>query len=218
MARSSPLLILLFSLLGGCFSIQAPQKFDPVAAARARAALALEYLHGGDLVAAQHNLEMALQYHPRSLQVQLVMALYQQSIGEYSAAERHYRCAIQIAPESGEVHNNYGVLLSLTGKWEEAQRQFAAAIAASGYPHRSRALYNSGLCYLRSGDLANANFSLCQAVKHDPSLREQLRELAREAFARGAIDQAQLFLAIYVKARAPKPATARLHYRTHGGG
>ncbi len=168
-------------------------------AARARLNLGLAYLDEGDFVQAQKNLTQALCYAKKDYQVLQGMALYQHYIGAYNAAAYYYQQALNQNALDAGIINNYATLLCQLGEYNDAQKQYTNAISLQDYRYLADSLENSGYCFLQSGDRANAQRMLLQALVKEPNKGENILLIAERYIKQQRYQDAQLLLDIYEK-------------------
>ena len=108
-------------LTSGCVSNNQPGmyggNFDHEEAARTRMSLGLTYLQNNNYTQAKKNLDKALEFNPRSADVQFAMAYYYQLVGDNLRAEEYYETAIDLAPNNGDIANSYGAFKCQNGEY-----------------------------------------------------------------------------------------------------
>lgn len=154
---------------------------DPERAAKARIALAAEFLRQGNLDQAQQSAEKALEAEPRSAEAHNIMALIFQTEGSarnLAQAEAYFKRALALGRDSPQINNNYGAFLYQQGRYQEAYSYLNRAATTLGYDNRAGALENQGMTLIKLGQPDQAEQSFQQALRIEPALL-----LARQGMA-----------------------------------
>ncbi len=162
-------------LTSGCVSNNQPGmyggNFDHEEAARTRMSLGLTYLQNNNYTQAKKNLDKALEFNPRSADVQFAMAYYYQLVGDNLRAEEYYETAIDLAPNNGDIANSYGAFKCQNGEYEKAKAYFFDAINNRLYANAAQTYENLALCAQSQGKLDEA---IGYALKHQPARGKSL--------------------------------------------
>ena len=148
--------------------------FDHEEAARTRTSLGLTYLKNNNYTQAKKNLDKALEFNPRSADVQFAMAYYYQLVGDNRRAEEFYQTAIDIAPDNGDIANSYGAFKCQNGEYDDAKRYFFKAINNRLYANAAQTYENLALCAQSQGELEDAIGYLQEALNHQPARGKSL--------------------------------------------
>jgi len=165
-------------LTSGCVSNNHPGmyggNFDHEEAARTRMSLGLTYLQNNNYTQAKKNLDKALEFNPRSADVQFAMAYYYQLVGDNLRAEEYYETAIDLAPNNGDIANSYGAFKCQNGEYEKAKAYFFDAINNRLYANAAQTYENLALCAQSQGKLDEAIGYFQDALKHQPARGKSL--------------------------------------------
>ena len=165
-------------LTSGCVSNNQPGmyggNFDHEEAARTRMSLGLTYLQNNNYTQAKKNLDKALEFNPRSADVQFAMAYYYQLVGDNLRAEEYYETAIDLAPNNGDIANSYGAFKCQNGEYEKAKAYFFDAINNRLYANAAQTYENLALCAQSQGKLNEAIGYFQDALKHQPARGKSL--------------------------------------------
>ena len=148
--------------------------FDHEEAAKTRVSLGLTYLQNNNYTQAKKNLDKALEFNPRSADVQFAMAYYYQLVGDNLRAEEYYKTAIDIAPDNGDIANSYGAFKCQNGEYEQAKIYFFNAINNRLYANAAQTYENLALCAQSQGRLDEAIGYFQDALKHQPARGKSL--------------------------------------------
>ncbi len=162
-------------------------------AALARVQMAQARLGEGDLAAAEQQARKALKLDADSAAAYTVLALVEDRRGHAAPAGKYYLRAAELAPTQGGMLNNYGIWLCSQGRGLESLGWFERALAAPGYQTPSIALANRGQCALQTGQTAQAEQSLRQALDLDPRNQVALSAMAELEFKAGRAMAARAF-------------------------
>ena len=148
--------------------------FDHEEAAKTRMSLGLTYLQNNNYTQAKKNLDKALEFNPRSADVQFAMAYYYQLVGDNLRAEEYYETAIDLAPNNGDIANSYGAFKCQNGEYEKAKAYFFDAINNRLYANAAQTYENLALCAQSQGKLDEAIGYFQDALKHQPTRGKSL--------------------------------------------
>ena len=148
--------------------------FDHEEAAKTRMSLGLTYLQNNNYTQAKKNLDKALEFNPRSAEVQFAMAYYYQLVGDNLRAEEYYETAIDLAPNNGDIANSYVAFKCQNGEYEKAKAYFFDAINNRLYANAAQTYENLALCAQSQGKLDEAIGYFQDALKHQPARGKSL--------------------------------------------
>jgi type IV pilus assembly protein PilF len=153
--------------------------FDQVKAAKTRVSLGLTYLKNGNYSQAKFNLDKAMEFAPRSADVNFALAYYYQKVGELEKAEEAYQYAMALDPRNADITNSYGAFLCQNGEYQKAKEYFLKAINTSNYVSTADTYENLALCSQSSGHPEDAVEYFRSAVNHQPGRANSLYLLAQ---------------------------------------
>ncbi len=214
-------LLLSIAVLTGCQSTvsepgsmmktaQSPP--NPEAAARARTAMAAEYIKSGDLDAAQRSLAIALKTEPRLPEANNMMGVLLQQEGSEPnqiKAEEYFKKAIALKDDFAQARNNYGVFLSSRKRYAEAYTQFELAGSQLGYTERYAALENLGLTAEVLGKPAEAQQAFTQALQANRNSLVARFELAQIFLGQNRVQAARSLYDEYLQLLGGQQQSAR---------
>lgn len=204
-------LLVLVAALSAC-TVQEfanERKADPIAGARARVALAAEYLQKGQLDQAQQHLQKAIELDPKSAEAYNVMGALLERDGDIEKAEKNYHKALSLKPDYSQAHNNYGVMLFRAKRYKDAMEQFTLAANDLGYERREFALAYQGLTALELKDKDKAKASFGRVLKLNPRSADAALELANIAFDDQDYVTANSYYKRFLQVLGSEPQTAR---------
>ena len=208
-------LLLSLLLLSGCSS---SQPVDPDTKTNARKAaesntqLGLEYMNRGQLEVALGKLKKAVRDDPTFAPGHTVLAVLYERLGETELSGKSYQMAVQADPTSGDVNNNYGVYLCKIGKEQQAIPHFLKALDDPFYSSPAVALANAGSCAVNSGNLADADTYLRNALKYDPQFPDALLSMANLKYQQNNNLGARAFLQRFEAVAPQTPVSLFLGY------
>ncbi len=210
-AKTLPVLMLSLAMMAGCQStVTEPTSMmktaqgapNPEVAARARTAMAAEYIRGGDLDAAQRSLAIALKTEPRLPEANNMMGVLLQREGSEPnqiKAEEYFKKAISLKDDFAQARNNYGVFLSSRKRYAEAYTQFEIAGSQLGYTERYAALENLGITAKVLGKQAEAQQAFTQALQVNRNSLVARFELAQIFLTQNRIQAARTLYDEYLQ-------------------
>lgn len=182
LAATRFLLPIVFFTLAACSTTSTTkvdnQEPDLVEASKLNVELALGYIKREQLGVAQEKLDKAIEQDPKNLDAFTTMAYLKTLIGEDQEAINYYLDALDIKPSDPGLHNSYGGLLCKMGKFEEGQKEIKFAYENPFYETRYLAFANAGTCYLKQGDLKQAEVMLRKALRVNPEYAGALISMA----------------------------------------
>lgn len=170
-----------------------------------RLQLGLIYLSQGDRLAAQRNLQRALQDAPGDYRVLLAMARLHEQEGDSATARHYYQAALKSAPQNSYALNNYGAFLCGLGQYDAAHQQFTRAAASKAFAASADSQERAGYCYLRQGEYASARRALLSALQADRQKADALLAEAERHLEQQEPEPTRLLLEVY---HHSVPATA----------
>lgn len=195
--------------LSGCVSSNQTSinggNFDREEAARTRMSLGLTYLQNNNYTQAKKNLDKALEFNPRSADVQYAMAYYYQLVGDTQRAEDFYKGAIDLAPDNGDISNSFGAFKCQNGQYEQAKAYFFEAINNRLYANAAQTYENLALCAQSQGKFEDAIGYFKEALKHQPARGKTLFLLTESYIISEQWDAAKATLTKYEKVARVTP-------------
>lgn len=185
------------------------RKVDPVAGARARVAIAAEYIQTNKPELALQSLERALELDPKSPEAHNVMGVLLEQDDDFVKAEQSYRKALSLKSQYPQARNNYGALLYKLKRYKEAMEQFSIAAADLSYERRETALESVGKIAMLLGDKEKAKTTFERALKLNPRLLTPALELAIFAFDEQKLPEANRYYQRYLRALETESQSAR---------
>jgi type IV pilus assembly protein PilF len=182
--KQSLLVLGILGLLSAC-SVQVfegERKVDPIAGARARVAIAAEYIQKGQPELALQHLQRALEQDPKSFEAHNVMGVLLEQDDNFEKAEQSYQKALSLNSDYPQARNNYGILLFNLKRYKEAMAQFEVAANDLSYERREVALDYMGRSALMFGQKDKAYASFERLLKLSPRMPEPALILAQLAF------------------------------------
>ena len=179
-------------------------------AARIHTDLAQHYMQSGDLQTALTKVKLALKFDPNYEPAHTVIAVIYERINDMPNAEQNYRKAVDLKPTQGAANNNLGAFLCRIGKSAEAMTYFQKALADPFYATPDMALTNTGVCQMRSNDLASAEVSFRKAIDLNPQNADALYQLANAFYLGNDPLRATAFLQRYEALGQNSPAALKL--------
>ncbi|WP_153109358.1 type IV pilus biogenesis/stability protein PilW [Propionivibrio limicola] len=178
-----------------------PESFSqrPVAKdARTRAKLHTElgslYFQDGDLIVALEELTLAAAIDPTYAKAFATRGVVLYHVKEFDSADQDFRTALNLDEKDPEISNNYGWFLCRTGKPKEALGHFQRAIKNPLYRTPGLAYLNEGECYIKLGELDQAEESLRKGMRLVPGNLQGLYHQAVISYKRGNYDAARKYL------------------------
>ncbi|WP_158967611.1 type IV pilus biogenesis/stability protein PilW [Paraglaciecola sp. L3A3] len=156
----------------GLYSVS--DDFDQNKAAQNRISLGLTYLRNGNYSQAKFNLDKALEFAPRSADVNYAMAYYYQRVEEIDKAENAYQFAMDLEPKNADIINSYGAFLCENGNYPKAKEYFLKAVNTSNYISSAETYENLAICSRSLGYPEDAIGYLRSAVNHQPGRSNSL--------------------------------------------
>lgn len=189
-------------------------RVSPVESADVNTRLGVGYFERGELQVAIEKLERAIELDPAHVPAHVTLALAHERLGRTPRARRHYERAVELAPGDGGTLNSYAAFLCRQGDYRRAEEHFGRALDDPFYDAPEVIHANAGACALRSGELADAESHLREAIEHDASYPDALYHLARLYIERDEAFRARAFLQRYESAAGGSdPESLSLGYR-----
>ena len=203
-------------LLVGCVSSSQTginsADFDAEGAAKTRMSLGLTYLKNNNYAQAKRNLDKAIEFDPRSADVQYAMAYYYQLVGENQRAEEYFKTALDIEPNNGDIANSFGAFKCQNSQYDEAKVYFLRAIDNRSYSNAAQTYENLALCAQSQNNIPDAIAYFESALKHQPARAKTLFLLSELYLATEQWDKAKSTLRRYERVAKVSPDSLWLAY------
>ena len=186
--------------------------FDAEGAAKTRMSLGLTYLQNNNYAQAKRNLDKAIEFDPRSADVQYAMAYYYQLVGENQRAEEYYETALNIEPNNGDIANSYGAFKCQNSQYDEAKTYFLRAIDNRSYSNAAQTYENLALCAQSQNNIPDAIAYFESALKHQPARAKTLFLLSELYLATEQWEKAKSTLRRYERVAKVSPDSLWLAY------
>ncbi|WP_420936134.1 type IV pilus biogenesis/stability protein PilW [Alteromonas sp. A081] len=191
--------------------------FDPEEAARTRMSLGLTYLKNNNYTQAKRNLDKAIEFDPRSADVQYAMAYYYQLVGENQRAEEYYMTALDIEPNNGDIANSFGAFKCQNSQYDEAKTYFLRAIDNRTYSNAAQTYENLALCAQSQNNILDAIAYFENALKHQPARAKTLFLLSELYVATEQWSKAETTLRRYERVAKVSPDSLWLAFEIAKG-
>jgi type IV pilus assembly protein PilF len=162
--------------------------------ARIRLELALGYFEQGQTTVALDEIKQALVVDPAYAEAYNLRGLIYMRLNDLRLAEESFRRAMALNPRDANVTHNYGWLLCQQARYTESFQAFTQAIANPAYGGRAKTWMAQGLCQVRAGQKAEAEYSLGKSYELDAGNPVTGYNLALLLFQRGELTRAQFYI------------------------
>ena len=170
-------------------------KSDPARGAQIHTERAAEYFRLGNLPVALEAAKQAVAVFPGYAPAHNMLGIIYMQLQEDVQAAQSFEQALRLLPNDSETLNNYGWFVCQRKDAASSIAYFKAALKNPLYATPESALYNSGVCLKKAGDLATAEVQFRAAVQRQPVMAAPLYELADIAFERRQLREAEGLLA-----------------------
>ena len=194
---------IVLGVLSGCVSTTAVEnkvpdqtsKSDPLLRAQIHTERAAEYFRLGNIAVALEAVRQALAVAPNHAPAHNMLGIIYMQLRDDAQAAQAFEQALRLVPNDSETLNNYGWFVCERQNPANAMQYFQAALKNPLYATPERALYNSGVCLKRAGDVRGAETQFRSAIQRQPLMASALYELAEIEFTRGRMREAEGMLA-----------------------
>lgn len=162
--------------------------------ARIRLELAIGYFEQGQTTVALDEIKQALVVDPAYAEAYNLRGLIYMRLNDLRLAEDSFRRAMALNPRDANVTHNYGWLLCQQARYSESFQAFTQAIANPTYGGRAKTWMAQGLCQVRAGQRAEAEYSLTKSYELDAANPVTGYNLAMLLFQRGELTRAQFYI------------------------
>lgn len=159
-------------------------------AAEVNTQLAAGYMERGELKVAMEKIRRAIDADGSYAQAHHVHALLLDRLGEERDAGEAYRKAHRLDSDNSSIANNYAGYLCREGEYDRAQALFRSAYEDPLYETPEFALVNSGRCYQREDDHAQALAQFRRAIDEGARQPDAFAGLAQSLYETGEVEQA----------------------------
>ena len=112
-------------------------------------------------------------------------------VKEFDSAEKDFRRALSLEERNPDINNNYGWFLCQTGRAKESIPYFERAYRNPMYQTPANAYLNAGACYIKTGQLDQAEDALRKSLRLAQDSPQALYYLADVSYRRGNFDAAR---------------------------
>ncbi len=162
--------------------------------ARIRLELAVGYFEQGQTTVALDELKQSLVADPNFAEAHNLRGLIYMRLNDPRLAEESFKRALSISPKDPNVLHNYGWMLCQQSRFAESQQTLAQAIASPVYGGRAKSWMAQGLCQVKAGKVADAEFSLQKSYELDPGNPITGYNLATLLYQRNDFTRAQFYV------------------------
>lgn len=162
--------------------------------ARIRLELAVGYFEQGKTTTALDELKQSINADPSLFEAYNLRGLIYMRLNDIALAEESFRRALAINPRASNVRHNYGWMLCQQSRIPESVQMFGAAIADPTYGDRAKTWMTMGLCQMKAGQTADAEFSLGHSYELDAGNPITGYNLALLLFQRGELVRSQFYV------------------------
>ena len=162
--------------------------------ARIRLELAIGYFEQGQTTVALDEIKQALVVDPAYAEAYNLRGLIYMRLNDLRLAEDSFRRAMALNPRDANVTHNYGWLLCQQARYTESFQAFTQAIANPTYGGRAKTWMAQGLCQVRAGQRAEAEYSLTKSYELDAANPVTGYNLATLLFQRDELTRAQFYI------------------------
>jgi len=135
--------------------------------ARLRLELAMSYYEKDKVSIALDEIKQSLANDPSYAEAYNVRGLIYLRLNDLNLAEDSFVRALSIKPNDPNVLHNYGWLLCQQTRLAEAVKNFTHAIENPGYTGRAKTWMTQGLCQIKMGKNADAEYSFGKSYELD---------------------------------------------------
>jgi len=162
--------------------------------ARIRLELAVGYFEQGKTTIALDEVKQSLATDPDFADAYNVRGLIYMRLNDLRLAEESFRRAVALNPRDANILHNYGWLMCQQARYPEAVKIFSQALANPSYLERSKTWMTQGLCQIKAGQRAEAEFSLIKSFELDAGNPVTSYNLATLLYQRGDFSRAQFYI------------------------
>ena len=204
------LLAVALGVLAGCAQnpVQAPenkQAAENLHRAKVMTDLAAAYFQRGEIRVALSQVRQAIEADRHYPEAYDVLGLIYMDLAEDKLAEENFRKALDLDPKNSDIHNNLGYFYCTRGRYKEGLEQLQQALQNPLYRTPELAIYNSGICQEKKGDMAAAEGEFRAALKLRPDYGPALLSLGKLYYAQNRMAEAEKQLLRYGQLAQPTP-------------
>ena len=190
-----------------------PAQKDATTRAKAHTELASLYFQSGNMIVALEELTLAIAINPDYAPAYALRGVVLFHVKEFPSADSDFRKALSISPRDPEINNNYGWYLCHTGRERESIDYFQKALRDPLYQTPEIASLNMGACYIKLGNLDEAEAYLRRTLRFSPGSMQAKYHLADIDYRRGKYDAARASLMDFMQDEEPTPEVLWLMLR-----
>lgn len=174
--------------------VTASDESDASKRAQLRMELATGYFGRGQMTTALDQVKLALQADPNLASAYNLRGLIYANLSDDKLAEESFRRALQLNPHDADTMQNFGYYLCQKKRFPEAGAMFDQALAVPQYRQQSRTMLTKGVCEGLAGQLPEAEATLLQAFRLDPTNPTTAVNLSEVLYRRGDYERARFYI------------------------
>lgn len=162
--------------------------------AKIRLELAAGYLEQGQTNVALDEVKQAIAADPRSADAFSLRGLIYMRLNDFGLARDSFNRGSQINPRDGNIWHNLGWLACQESRYSEATLNFDKALSSVNYSGNAKTFLAKGVCFLRSGDLKQAESNFLRSFELDASNPIATFNLANLLYKRSDLVRSQFYI------------------------
>jgi type IV pilus assembly protein PilF len=156
--------------------------------------LAMGYYEQDKVSIALDEIKQSLATDPSYADAYNVRGLIYLRLNDLRLAEDSFRRALDINPKDPNVLHNYGWLMCQQSRLPEAVQAFSQAIENPNYGGRAKTWMTQGLCQIKAGKNADAEYSFGKSFEMDAANPITSYNLALLLYLRGDFVRSQFYI------------------------
>ena len=204
------LLVVALGTLAGCaqnasVTPESKQAAENLHRAKVMTDLAAAYYQRGEIRVALSQVRQAIEADKRYPEAYDVLGLIYMDLAEDKLAEENFRKALDLDPKNSDIHNNLGYFYCTRGRYKEGLEQLQRALQNPLYRTPELAMYNSGICHEKEGDVAAAEADFRRALTLRPDYGPAILSLGKLYYAQNRLAEAEKQMLRYGQLAQPTP-------------
>lgn len=204
------LLVVVLGALAGCaqnaaVAPESKQAAENLHRAKVMTDLAAAYYQRQEIRVALSQVRQAIEADKHYPEAYDVLGLIYMDLAEDKLAEENFRKALDLDPKNSDIHNNLGYFYCTRGRYKEGLEQLRLALQNPLYRTPELAMYNSGICHEKEGDMAAAEADFRRALTLRPDYGPAMLSLGKLYYAQNRLVEAEKQMLRYGQLAQPTP-------------